>query len=367
MHHFVDSVTISGTKRTSDGYLTTVAKSVRTGEQLYAGYEVGKPNIPVVRVTRPAEEVFSRDSLQSFSHAPVTLNHPSEPVTSDNWKDLAVGEVSTAALPDGTWVSLPLILKDSSAIAAVESGKRELSAGYTCDLDWTGEDTATMRNIRINHLAIVDKARAGEQARIGDGSISWGASPIHATDTEIKSMTLKTVMVDGIGSVETTDAGALAINKLIGDAARVAETHTATVAALDAKLADADAALAKAEAERDAALAKVLSDADLDKAAAARGDLIAKAKALAPNVVTDGKPALEIKKAVLAERKINLDGKSEAYVEARFDTLVEDNAGQEATRNALGNVTPAVTTDAETIASDAHARMVARMTGKEIK
>lgn len=366
MHHFVDSVTISGTKRTSDGYLTTVAKSVRTGEQLYAGYEVGKPHIPVVRVMRPAEEVFSKDSLQSFSHAPVTLNHPTEAVTSDNWKELAVGEVSTAALPDGVWVSLPLILKDSAAIAAVESGKRELSAGYTCDLDWTGEDTATMRNIRINHLAIVDKARAGEQARIGDGSINWGTSPIHTTDTETKRMTMRTVLVDGL-SVETTEAGSQAIAKLTADAASAEKNWSEKLAVADAKLADADAALAKAEAERDAALAKVLSDADLDKAAAARGDLIAKAKALAPNVVTDGKPALEIKKAVLADRKINLDGKSEAYVEARFDTLVEDNAGQEATRNALGNVTPAVTTDAETIASDAHARMVARMTGKEIK
>lgn len=355
MHHFVDAVTISGTKRTSDGYLTTVAKSVRTGEQLYAGSEVGKPHIPVVRVMRPAEEVFSKDSLQSFSHAPVTLNHPTEAVTSDNWKELAVGEVSTAALPDGVWVSLPLILKDSAAIAAVESGKRELSAGYTCDLDWTGEDTATMRNIRINHLAIVDKARAGEQARIGDGSINWGTRPIHATDTEIKSMTLKTVLVDGL-SVETTEAGAQAIAKLTADAARATADHAKAIADRDATIATRDAEIAKLEAERDAALAKVLSDADLDKAAAARGDLIAKAKALAPNVVTDGKPALDIKKAVLVDRKINLDGKSDAYIEARFDTLVEDNAGQDATREALGNIKPAVTTDAAKLEAEAFAK-----------
>lgn len=355
MFHFVDAATLGKTKRTADGYLTTVAKSVRTGVQLYAGSEVGRPEMRVVRVMRPADEVFSVDSLQSFSHAPVTLDHPSEPVTSDNWSKLAVGEVSTAATKDGEWIALPLILKDAAAIAAVESGKRELSAGYTCELEFVDghpDYDAIQKNIRINHLAVVDKARAGSDARIGD---SWGVGPIHATDTEIKSMTLKTVLVDGL-QVETTEAGAQAIAKLTADAARVADEHSKVIAALDAKLATADAALAKAEAERDAALARVLSDADLDKAAAARGDLIAKAKALAPNVVTDGKPALDIKKAVLVDRKINLDGKSDAYIEARFDTLVEDNAGQDATREALGNIKPAVTTDAAKLEAEAFAK-----------
>lgn len=367
VHLFTDAVALGKTKRTADGFLTTVAKSVRTGIQLYAGSEVGRPDLRVVRVMRPADEVSSVDSLQSFSHAPITMGHPSEPVTADNWSRLAVGEVSTAAKFDADgWVQLPLVLKDSGAIKRVESGEvRELSAGYTCELEFVdhADYDAIQTNIRINHLAVVDKARAGSDARIGD---SWGVGPIHATDTEIKSMTLKTVLVDGL-QVETTEAGAQAIAKLTADAARVADAHTKSLADAEAKLAKADAALAKAEAERDAALAKVLSDADLDKAAAARGDLIAKAKALAPNVVTDGKPALDIKKAVLVDRKINLDGKSEAYVEARFDTLVEDHAGQDATRDALGNIKPTVTTDAAKLADEAHAAMIARMTGKEIK
>lgn len=354
MINFTDAVTLGTTRRTTDGFLTTVAKSVRTGVQLYAGSEVGHPEMRVVRVMRPAEEVFSVDSLQSFSHAPVTLDHPSEPVTSDNWSKLAVGEVSTAATKDGEWIALPLILKDAAAIAAVESGKRELSAGYTCELEFVdhADYDAIQKNIRINHLAVVDKARAGSDARIGD---SWGTSPIHATDTEIKSMTLKTVLVDGL-QVETTEAGAQAIAKLTADSAKLVSDHAKTVADYDKKLATADAAVAKAEAERDAALAKVLSDADLDKAAAARGDLIAKAKGLSANVVTDGKSALEIKRAVLADRKISLDGKSDAYVEARFDTLLEDNAGQAQTRVALSNVVPTNLADAAALEAEALAK-----------
>jgi len=360
-HKFTDSVTLDGTRLTGDGYLVTTARSVRTGVQLYAGSEVGRPEMRTVRVMRPADEVFSQDSLQSFSHAPVTLDHPSDAVTAENWSKLAVGEVSTAAQKDGDWIALPLILKDAAAIAAVQSGKRELSAGYTCELEWTDghpDYDAIQRNIKINHLAVVDRARAGQEARIGDSI--WGASPIPVTDTENKSMTLKTVLVDGL-QVETTEAGAQAIAKLTADKAALAVAYDAEIADLKAAIATADAALAKAEAERDAALAKVLDAAAMDAAVAARADLIARAKAVAPKVVTDGKTDLEIKRAVLVDRKINLDGKSDAYIEARFDTLVEDAAGADKTAAALGDTQQVA--DAAAKEAEAYAAYVKRMTG----
>jgi len=198
---FTDAVAVSGTRRTADGYLVAEARSVRTGIQLYAGHEVGKPEMLVVRVYRSADQVFAADSLQSFTHAPVTMDHPAEAVTADNWKQLAVGEVSTAAKKDGEWVHLPLILKDAAAIQAVESGKRELSAGYNCELVWGSGMApdgqaydAQQANIKINHLAIVDRARAGSKARIGDGAKSWGAAPVTNDQPEKdKIMNLKTV------------------------------------------------------------------------------------------------------------------------------------------------------------------------------
>ncbi len=359
MMHFIDRAPISGTKRTSDGYLTTVARSVRTGVQLYAGHEVGRPEMDVVRVYRPASEVMSQDSLQSFSHAPITMDHPTEAVTADNWKKLSVGEVSTAAkVDDDGWVQLPLVLKDSAAIAAIESGKRELSAGYTTELVWEDGDgyDAIQTNIRINHLAIVDKARAGSDARIGD---NWGARPILSTDKKETAVSTKNVMVDGL-SVETTEQGAQAIAKLTADRDGLSKQLADALAANDKALADKDAEIAKKDAEIDSLKAKVLDDAALDKAVTERADLIAKAKGLAPKVVTDGKSALDIKRAVLTERKVALDGKSEAYIEARFDTLVEDNAEADKTAGALGD--SKVVTDAE---ADAHARMVRRMKGEK--
>ncbi|MCZ7488186.1 DUF2213 domain-containing protein [Rhizobium rhizogenes] len=330
---FIDAVKVSGTRRTADGYLIAEAKSVRTGIQLYSGDEVGKPEMHVVRVYRPAEQVFADASLQSFTHAPVTMNHPDEAVTADNWKELAVGEVSTAAKKDGEWVHLPLILKDAAAISAVEDGKRELSAGYTCELVWGDGVTpdgqpfnATQTNIKINHLAIVDRARAGSQARIGDDA-SWGAAPFIPDHNPKKEtiMTLKTVTVDGI-PVEVTDQGAVVIGTLqsrLADANVKAEkaeaAHTAALAAKDAEL-------AKKDAELDAVKAKVLSDADLDKRVQARADLITVANVIAKDVKTEGLTDAAIRKAVVAAKlgDAAIAGKAEAYIDARFDILAED-------------------------------------------
>lgn len=331
--NFTDAVTIAGTRRTDDGYLVAEAKAVRTGIQLYTGDEVGKPEMSVVRVYRPPESVFADASLQSFTHAPVTMDHPNDAVTAENWKDLAVGEVSTAAKRDGEWVYLPLILKDAAAIKGVEGGKRELSAGYVCELVWGDGVTpdgqqfdAQQTNIKINHLAVVDRARAGSKARIGDGA-NWGISPVtpdHKPQEE-KIMTLKTVTVDGI-PVEVTDQGATVIATL---QQRLADAHskmgTADAAHL-AAIAAKDSELAKKDAEIDSLKAKVLSDADLDKRVQQRGDLVAVAASIAKDVKTTGLSDAAIRKAVVAAKlgDAAVADKADAYIDARFDILVED-------------------------------------------
>lgn len=346
---FTDAVTVSGTRRTAEGYLIADANAVRTGIQLYAGSEVGKPQMPVVRVYRAEEQVRDANSLRSFSHAPVTLDHPSEMVSADNWKALAVGEVSTEAAWDGNRIRLPLILKDAAAIQAVQGGKRELSAGYTCDLLWEAGKTpsgeaydARQTNIRANHVAIVERGRAGSECRIGDAEPhKWGASPV-ITPAEGKdhsmSEALRKVLVDGL-QVETTDAGAQAIDKLQTALKDSAAKVDALIADHAKAIAAKDAELAKAHAERDAEKAKVLSDADIDKRVAARADLIGKAKAIAKDVKTDGLSDADIRKAVVVAVRgaETVADKSQAYLDAAFDLLIEDaaKAKPDAFRDAL--------------------------------
>ena len=332
------------TRIVDGGYLVCVAKSVRTGIQDYLGSEVDKPEMKVVRVYRPPSEVFSKDSLQSFSHAPITDDHPSVMVTADNWADLAKGEVSTAAKQEGEWVSLPLILKDSRLISDVQAGKRQLSAGYLCELDWTPGVTpsgeaydAVQTNIRINHLAVVDRARAGDGASIRDsGAGVWGASPLTSKlDNQGGSLmtgtVLQKVMIDGL-TIETTDQGAQAINKLQNQL----KDAGAALAKADSDLSEEKKEKMKALAKKDEEIAdlksKVLDDAALDAAATARGDLVAKAKAVCADVKTDGVSSAVIKKTVvdtmdsaIAPKLLGKDANYvEAYYDAAFDRLTEE-------------------------------------------
>lgn len=343
---FTDAVTVAGTRRTGDGYLVATAKCVRAGIQLYTGDELGKPDMKLVRVYRPADEVFAKDSLQSFSHAPITINHPTEQVTADNWKALSVGEVSTAAKQVDDWIELPLIFKDAAAISQIESGKRELSAGYVADFDFTAGVTpsgesydAVQRSIRINHLALVDKARAGSQARVGDSAGKWGAAPITPTpDKETRAMSdaLRTVVVDGL-SVQTTDQGAQAIEKL--------QKALADSAANIAKLtADNANAVAKKDEEIGTLKAdkKKLEDAapkpaDIDRMVADRAALVTAAKAVDEKIVTDGKSDAEIRKAVVTARLGDEAVKdvSDAEITGMFKALTKDAKPNDTVRDAL--------------------------------
>jgi hypothetical protein len=330
---FVDAVAVAGTRRRDDGYLVADARVARTGIQLYAGWEVGKPDKAVVRVYRPDAEVFSRDAMASFAHRPVTNDHPDQPVTADNWKEVAVGHTADEVARDGAMLRVPLMIADAAAIKDIEAGKRELSAGYSCDLAFEDGVTpegetydAIQKNIRANHVAIVQRGRAGSQARIGDAG-NWGASPVNiqTADERTPPMDLRKVLVDGL-QVETTDAGAQAIEKLMKDlassAVKLTDAEKAHADAMKAK----DTELAKKDAEIDALQGKVLDAKALDAMVQARSDLVAKAKLIAADIKTDGLSDAEIRKAAVVSKlgDAAIKDKAEAYVDARFDILAED-------------------------------------------
>jgi hypothetical protein len=73
--------------------------------------------------------------LASFSLAPLTLEHPPEPVTADNVDKYRVGTAGELVRQDGEFVATTVVVENADAIRAVEQGKRELSCGYECELD----------------------------------------------------------------------------------------------------------------------------------------------------------------------------------------------------------------------------------------
>lgn len=338
--NFTDTVSVSGTSLTDEGYLLANALTVRTGVQQYRAHEVGMTGDDLIAVYRPADEVFSKDSVASFARVPVTMDHPAQLVTSESWDSVAIGETDSDILRDGERLRIPMTIRSANAVRAVQDGKRELSAGYVCDLDWsdgTAPDgqhyDAIQRNIRANHIAVVAKGRAGSECRIGDSADTWGAQPVTVADKEVP-MTLRRIMVDGL-EVETTDAGAAAITKLEGAlAAKDAESNKA-ISAKDAELAAKDAEIADLKKQ-------VLSDADLDKRVQHRADIVEKARSLVKDFDAAGKSDAEIRKeVVVAKRGKDMADKSEAYLDAAFDLLADGAAGADPVRKAMKDAKPA--------------------------
>jgi hypothetical protein len=155
-------------KRLGDGRLRVDGLLTRTGVFRYKNSDGTER-----REYRPAEEVFNKDSLASFEMVPVTDDHPPVSVDANNARKFAVGSVGESVRQDGDFVAAGLVVYDAGTVAKMNAGKVQLSCGYTVDLDDTPGVTpdgelydAKQTNIRGNHVAIVDIARAGEAARV---------------------------------------------------------------------------------------------------------------------------------------------------------------------------------------------------------
>lgn len=363
MINFFDTVLAdkSSVRTTTDGYLVASVRCARTGIQEYLGDEVGRPDMPIVRVYRPESEVFHKDSLATYAHKPATNDHPAQPVNSTNHRDLAVGIIGDEVVRDGDHVRVPLMLTDQSAIDDYHSGKADLSMGYSAEIvfepgvtDSGDKYDAIQRNIRNNHIALVDHGRAGS-TRIGD-SRSFGVLKLDAQKPTPKggrqmAENLRKVIVDGL-TVETTDQGAEAISKLQTQLADANSAH-------QKELADRDADIAKKEAEIDSLKEKVLSDADLDKRVQERADLIGTAKAIS-DMDYSGKTDAEIRKAAVVAKlgDAAIDSKPDAYIEARFDILADESKA-DPVRSAIVSGTQ------QTAVNDSHAAYLKRLTRQE--
>jgi len=369
---------------------------------------------------RDEADVFDEDSVASFRSVPVTIGHPKKDgknisVTADNAAELQVGVLEGMPVRDDNKLGGDLVIARQDAIDKIEDGSQELSAGYTCDVEMvTGDDGETLyfqRNIRANHIAIVDKGRAGTSVRIADDEEPELNVEAEEATAELvvdedkavcKDITPEPVVEDEPVAVEDeADPGAdvdivVAKDLKVGDEGY--EVYTALILLNDEVKAVNDYTDALAYCEDDAlksvlkyilaeeqdhcvkllgwlatqnetytmdeaevALtdkAKVMVDAlepivakdvvvsdeleeasktiarltdELDAGVDARVEVIMVAKDLTDLEDFSGKSCDEIRKLVVTDimPKLNLEGKDEAYVNARFDIIVEDSVSGE--------------------------------------
>jgi len=170
--------------KTPEGYrICRNAVIGRSGFQTYIVSELDDPDGLVkdrnkneeVQVWRDPSEVFDPATLASFEGKTFTVTHPEELLDPDSEQKHHAGHAQNIRkgpepLPDGNWPMLAdLIVTSADAILAVDRGERQLSCGYSYILKKTGE-RLDQTNIVGNHIALVDRARAGADARINDSA-----------------------------------------------------------------------------------------------------------------------------------------------------------------------------------------------------
>lgn len=332
---FSDSLILDAPRRTSAGYLVARARAATTGVYQYAGYEVDPTNAhglrdkQIVNVLRDENTVFDKAAVQSFIGKPITDDHPSQPVTATNWRDHARGTIM-GAMRDGEYLAFDLMLTDAGAIAKVDAGKRELSNGYSANLEF-GQFTAPdgtlcdARQSKItggNHVAIVDRGRAGSACRISDSKpfAACDANPAILADLN-KEKVMKKIVLDGLQvDLSDADAVAAAVTKL-QDKAKASEDeadeYKKKMAAKDGEIAALTKQLADAKAAAEPAA--------IDKLVADRAALVAIVKALDAAIVTDGKTDAQIRRE-LVEAKLGDAGKAldDAAIPGAFAVLAKD-------------------------------------------
>ena len=160
-----DSLPLDATYFTDEGYLVDHPIVTSVGIFVYHN-----PDGSERRELRLPEEVFAEKSLASYKGKPIIVTHDAGYVDTDNVKDESIGTILSEGYRDGDDVRAEIIIHDTDSLKKYKM--RELSCGYNLRLDetpgvWEGQPyDALQRDIEINHLALVDKARAGEQARL---------------------------------------------------------------------------------------------------------------------------------------------------------------------------------------------------------
>ena len=177
MHFYSESKLGSKRSTTREGFLICHdVKLARTGSMVYGRGEIPVSSGPdgLIRITRDADEVFRNETLASYNSKPITEDHPAELVTADNWHEYAHGHVTNVRQGtglDADYMLGDIVVQRKAMIDKINSGKVEISCGYTADYQQLALGHGRQHNILGNHIAFVAKGRCGSTCAVGDAAI----------------------------------------------------------------------------------------------------------------------------------------------------------------------------------------------------
>lgn len=332
-----DRAPINSKHLTDEGFLNVRGIATRTGVFKYKNADGS-----VRRELRHPDDVLKSDSLNTMKSIPVTLLHPAEKVvTASNAKKVGVGFTGEDINHDGRLVDVNLKVTDQKAISTIEEGMQELSLGYSVEhVDEQGEFNGEkydvrQTNIKYNHLAIVPAGRAGNEAKLlldsnlvldaddaihfidEENNINININKKKETDMNLVKVDLKGLSYDAAPEVKIA----------LDEAVKIANDSKTSIATLNTEKTTLQANLDTAE-ETIEANKKVDNSDVIAKAVTARITLEREAsKHLDSEIKIDGLSDIEIKKACIIKHfpsaETKLDGAEEAYINARFDSVLE--------------------------------------------
>ena len=160
---------------TPEGFLLCVGVPVaRVGYMIYGPGEVPVEMGPdgVLKVFRNEEDLFRPETIASANGKPVTLQHPDDDVTPEDWNQLSVGtmlNVRRGEVESGDLLLADFMITNAEAIELINSDKlREVSLGYVADYYEVAVGEGRQMNILINHVALVEQGRCGPRCAIKD-------------------------------------------------------------------------------------------------------------------------------------------------------------------------------------------------------
>jgi len=304
---------------TPEGYLTVNVPITRPGVFPYQ-----RQDGTVQMEAKLPEDIFSDRTIYSARSKPVTDGHPDVPVTVDNYQSYAKGMSHTDSRVEDFKLYISLTVTDKALIEKIHDGYNEISIGFLSDVvaesgTYNGDQYEyVQRNVEINHIAIVEKGRAGPEVAIRSDSDAWQIDE-KGGNTEMAKIKIEGTEYEVDPAVKTYIAALKAKEetaKVKGDSAD----------ALKGRLDALDVTLKAKDQEIATLKEKSLSADELDKKVEERVALInASHPILGDSFDFTGKSEREIKEAVISTAKAEFkgDGKSDEYINAFFDATVE--------------------------------------------
>lgn len=179
-----DITKLDDPRRDHNGYLNAKSHVTRTGVFVY-----NHPDGTTTRELRHPDEVFSKDSIASLKNRPITDGHPADgKLNSENTRRLAVGMSIDEPTKNDIYLDTNIQITDENVISRVlddENPLREMSCGYESEVvkgdgTYQGEKYDHIQTkIKYNHIALVQRGRAGPQVRLQLDSVDAIEEGLH--------------------------------------------------------------------------------------------------------------------------------------------------------------------------------------------